>query len=184
MVNKRCPNRYLIIAYDQTTFAELMDMDQRHEWHATFVSDPRVNVVRIHFKEQPGQLRERWRPPRVDPCVESGSPCKPDQIPVISGVIRVVVRQKDVAQRRQWHIGKHKLTGHAVAAVDHIRGVVSDNDLGRRRTRLARPWSTTSPEEDQSRPCRLAFASVWLRERTHQRNSAREKSTSAHAWHG
>lgn len=183
MVDKRCPDRHLVIAHDQTTFAELMDMNQRHEWHAAFVGDPRTNVVGIHFKEQPGHLRERRRPPRVDPCAEPGGPCKPDQIPVISVVIRVVVRQEDVAQRRQWHIGENKLTSHTVAAVDHIRGVVFDNDLGRCRTRLARPWSTTRPEEDQSRPCRLVFASAWLRERTHQRHSARAKCTSAEAWH-
>lgn len=95
-----------------------MDVDQWHERHAAFVSDPRLNVVRIHLKEQPGRLCEWRRPPRIDPCAEPRGPCQPDQISVISIVIRVVVRQEDVAQRGQWHIGKNKLTSHAVAAVD------------------------------------------------------------------
>jgi len=93
------------------------------------------------------------------------------------------VRHENVAQRGQWHIRHDELTSHAVAAVDDIRGVVPDDDLGRRRTRLPRAWATTSPEQDESRPGDLAVGSLWLRERGHQCRRSRQKRTSAAGWH-
>ena len=78
----------------------------------------------------------------------------------------MLVRQKDVAQRGQWDAGKDKLTCHTVAAVNHISGVVPDDDLGRGRTRFPRPWPTTRAEKDESRSGRLTFGCEWLRERS------------------
>src|SRR5215471_12581313 len=123
-----------------------MHMDQRFEWHTSLVSYPRMDVVLIQFKEQPGHLRERRRSPRVNACAESGGPCEPDQVSIIGVVIRVLVRQEYMAHGRQRHAGKHKLPGHTVAAVDHIRRVVADDHLGRGRIRLPRPWSATGPK--------------------------------------
>ena len=77
---------------------------------------------------------------------------------------------------------QNKLTSHAVAAVDDIRDVVPHDDVGRRRTRLPRPRSATSPEEDKSRH-RFGLGSVWLGERGRQRHSCRQKRTSANDWH-
>ena len=77
----------------------------------------------------------------------------------------MVVRHEDVAQRGQWHVRQDKLTSHAVAAVDDIRGVVPDDDLGRGRTRLPRAWAAASPEQDESGAGGLALNPIWLRER-------------------
>src|SRR5207247_2140123 len=135
MVNQWCPDRHLVLAREQPSLTELVNMDQRFERHAAFVRDPRMNVIRIQVKEQPGHLRERWRSPRIDACAEAGGPGEPYQIPVISVVIRVVVRQKDVAQSGQWHIGQNKLTSHTVATVNDIPSVVPDVD-GAHRTAM------------------------------------------------
>src|SRR4051812_7207835 len=95
----------------------------------------------------------------------------------------MLMRHEQVAQRGQWHIRKDKLTGHAVAAVDDIRGVVADDDLRRCGTCLPRAWAATSPEQDDSCLDGLASDSIWLRERGHQGRGSRQKRTSAAGWH-
>src|SRR4029077_16901584 len=72
---------------------------------------------------------------------------------------------------------------HAIAAVDDVRGVVPDDDLGRRRTRPPRAWAATSPQQNESRSGGLALGFIWLRECGHQGRSARQKRTSAADWH-
>jgi len=59
------------------------------------------------------------------------------------------VRDEDVSNERQRHIGQHKLTRDAVAAVNHIRRVVGDDDLRRRGTDFSRPWTASGPEENE-----------------------------------
>jgi hypothetical protein len=60
----------------------------------------------------------------------------------------MLVRQEDVTQVGQWNVGKYELSRNAVAAIDDIRAVVADDDLGGCRVRL--PWSrpATCPEKD------------------------------------
>ena len=64
-------------------------------------------------------------------------------------MIRVMVCEEDVPELRQRYVGEHKLTGDAVAAIDHVRCVVDKYDLSRRRGRLSWPWSAARTEEDQ-----------------------------------
>jgi hypothetical protein len=132
MIDQCGPDRHLVITQDQSSLAELMNMDQRLEWDASFVRRSRVNVVLIHIEKQPGHLRKRWRSPRVDAGAETSSPGEPDQVPIIGVVIGVVVRHEDVPERGQRDIRHHKLASHAVATVDDIRDVVPDDDLSRR----------------------------------------------------
>jgi hypothetical protein len=58
----------------------------------------------------------------------------------------MLVRQEDVAQGGQGHVGEYKLPGYAVAAVDDIRSVIADNDLRGRRTRFPRSRPATRSE--------------------------------------
>src|SRR5690349_11570630 len=62
----------------------------------------------------------------------------------------MLVRDEDVTNARQRHIRKHKLPRDAVAAVNHIRGVVRDDDLRRRGTFPARTGTASRPEENES----------------------------------
>ena len=48
---------------------------------------------------------------------------------VTEQVLEVVMREEDVAQRRERHVGEDKLTRDPVAAVDHVRNTVHDDDL-------------------------------------------------------
>jgi hypothetical protein len=58
----------------------------------------------------------------------------------------MLVRQEDVAQGGQGHVGEYELSGYAVAAIDDIRSVIADNDLRGRRTRFPRPRPATRSE--------------------------------------
>lgn len=60
------------------------------------------------------------------------------------------MRNEDVTDDRQRYIGKHKLPRNAVAAVNHIRGVVRDDDLRRRGTDFSRPRTTARSEKNES----------------------------------
>ena len=57
---------------------------------------------------------------------------------------------EDVTDDRQWHIGKHQLPRDAVAAINHVRGVVRDDNLRGPGTDFSRPRTTTCPEENES----------------------------------
>jgi len=60
----------------------------------------------------------------------------------------VLVRDEDVTNHRQRHSGKHKLSCDAVAAIDHVRGVVRDDHLRSGGTRLARPGTASRSKEN------------------------------------
>jgi hypothetical protein len=62
----------------------------------------------------------------------------------------MVVRQENVTHCTKRDIGEHQLSCNAVAAIDDIRGVVADDDLRGRRTRLPWPRSAACSEKDQS----------------------------------
>ena len=63
----------------------------------------------------------------------------------------MLMRDEDVTNHRERHTGKHELSCDAVTAINHIRRIVRDDHLRRRGTRLARSWTTSRPEEDESR---------------------------------
>src|SRR5207253_3966404 len=95
-------------------------------------------------------------PPRVDARAETCYPRQPDQVAVVGVVIRVVVRDEDMAQRRERHSGQGQLPGNAIAAIDHVRDVLADDHLRRGSPRLLWPRSSCSPEEDEPRDRRLS----------------------------
>jgi hypothetical protein len=86
------------------------------------------------------------------------------------------MRNKDVTDDRQRHIGKHKLPRDAVAAVNHIRGVVRDDDLRRRGTDFSRPRTTSRPEENEPGTSALSTERSGTR-RCSTRNRRRQKSS-------
>lgn len=51
MVDERCRDRHLVIAHPLPPFVQLVDMNQRDQRYAAFVSDPGVDVGCIQFKE-------------------------------------------------------------------------------------------------------------------------------------
>ena len=111
--------------------------------------------VRVHLEEQLRHLRKRRRSPA---CRRACS--GPLSTPARSGCRsrrcdRMVMRDEDVTQRRERHSGQHQLTCNAVAAVDHVRGVVADDHLRRGRPRPLRPRSSCRSEENQPRDPRL-----------------------------
>src|SRR5690348_1103197 len=59
----------------------------------------------------------------------------------------MLVGDEDVTNARERDARHHELPGDTVTTIDHVRGVVRDNHLRRRRTRLARPWTSSRSEE-------------------------------------
>ena len=80
-----------------------------------------LDVRRVHLEEQARHLPKRWRAPRIDSRSQPGGPRQPDQVAVISVVVRVVVRDEDVAKRRQRHVGEYELASDAISAIHHVR---------------------------------------------------------------
>ena len=80
---------------------QLVDMDEGCERNAALVLNPGIDVVGVHFEEQLRHLREwRW-PPGIDARAEAGGPSQPNQIPIVSIVVGMLVGQEDVTQSRQ-----------------------------------------------------------------------------------
>ena len=100
-------------------------------------------------EEQPGHLRERWRSPSIDTRMQPGTPREPNEIPVIGIVVRMVVRQENVAECGQRHSGERELARDTVATVDDVDGIIRDDDLCGRRASLAWPGTTARTKKDQ-----------------------------------
>src|SRR6185436_17903855 len=64
-------------------------------------------------------------------------------------MVRVMVRQENVPESRQWHAGEYELARNTVATIDHVSRVVEEYDLCWRGARLSWPRSTSRAEEDQ-----------------------------------
>jgi hypothetical protein len=107
---------------------------------------------------------------------------EPDQIAVISVVIGMLVGDEDMTQGRQRYSCEDKLSRNAVAAIDDVRNVVTDDDLGRRGTRFSRPRPASSAEEDESRRPALSRTGPGTRGRR-DRERACEKCAPAEDWH-
>jgi hypothetical protein len=70
----------------------------------------------------------------------------------------MVVRDEDMAQSVERDVRGGELSSDAVTAVDHVGGVVDENDLRRRDSVRAGTRPTSGPEQDQSRLRRLSLA--------------------------
>jgi hypothetical protein len=128
-----------------------MRVDERNEWHPSLVGDAGVDVVCVHLEEQTRHLRKRRRTPRIDATPQTGRPCNQQQVAVVGVVIRMVVSEEDMAKSGQSHSGLIQLCRNSVTAINDIRHVVDQNDLRRGMPAPSRPWSTASPQQDESR---------------------------------
>ena len=127
MIDQRRGDLDVLVLQDDAALAQLVGVDQRRERHPAFVGDARVDVGRVHLEEQARHLLERRRTPGVDRRAQPGRPRQPDQVAVVRVVVGVMVRDEDVAQRRQRHAGEHQLPSDAVAAVDDVGHAVDDD---------------------------------------------------------
>jgi hypothetical protein len=89
----------------------------------------------------------------------------------------MLVRQEDVTQSGQGHVGEDELSRDAVAAIDDIGCVVADDDLGGPRTRLPRSRSAAGPEKDQPALCGLRLAGARAARGARQRSGAAQESS-------
>src|SRR6266478_4473103 len=169
----------VLVLHDWTCLDQLVYVNERDERAPALVGDARLDVGGIHLEEEPGHLLERRRPPRVDARAQPGRPCQPDEIAVVGIVIRVVVRDENVSQVRQRNTGEHQLARDAIAAIDHVRTVVRDDDLSGRRADLSRPGATTRAEQDEPGLAVLPFRAARQPRRTDQQGGACESSASA-----
>ena len=93
----------------------------------------------------------------------------------------MLVRDEDMTQGRQWYSCEDKLSGNAVAAIDDIRNVVTDDDLGRRGARFSRPRPASSAEENEPRRPTLSSTGPRTAGRR-DRERACEKCAPAEDW--
>jgi len=57
--------------------------------------------------------------------------------------------EEDMPEPRQWHTSEYELAGDSIPTINHVRCVVDEYDLCRRRTRLSWPRSAPRAEKDQ-----------------------------------
>ena len=106
-------------------------------------------------------LVKRRASPHVHPALEAGSPREQQQVADVRVVVRVMVSDEDMPDRRERHPGQCQLTGDAVPTVDDIGGAVGDNDLGGRRGWLLGPRPAGGAEQDEPRPCARHLRMGW-----------------------
>jgi hypothetical protein len=87
----------------------------------------------------------------------------------------MLMRDEDVAKGGQRHPGEGQLTGHAIAAIDHVGGVVGDDHLRRRGAGLARTRTAARAQQDQLRAALAAPRARGCR----KRDGARQKRSPA-----
>jgi hypothetical protein len=94
----------------------------------------------------------------------------------------MLVRQEDVTQSGQGHVGEDELSRDAIAAIDDIRSVVADDHLGGRRAALSWARAAAGPQENESGPCGLRFthARTGPRGGSHKCSGGSEKSPPVH----
>ena len=113
-----------------------MRAHQLAQVRATFVGDPRVDVEALGLPIGVEQLLDAGGPIGVDTAAQSGRPRVVDERAELEVVVGMMVRDEDVAQRRQRQAGLHQLEGDPVARVDHIRHVAVDDQVRARRRRI------------------------------------------------
>jgi len=67
------------------------------------------------------------------------------------------MRDENVTNDRERHPGKHELSCDAVTAINHVRGVVGDDDLRCGGTRLARPGTASRSKQNEPGSITLNF---------------------------
>jgi hypothetical protein len=73
----------------------------------------------------------------------------------------MMVCDQDVPQLRKRHACRDKLPGNAVTAIDDIRGIIDEDDLGGRNSVCARAWATTSAEQNETSLSRVLSPEGW-----------------------
>src|SRR5262245_12666377 len=170
MVHEGRRDGQVLVSHEWAPVAELVNVDQWHQRHPVLVDDPDVDVSRVHFEEQPGHLLERWRSPSIDTGKPPRAPRKPNEVPVVGIVVRMMVREENVPESGHRHSSKRELARDAVAAIDDIRRVVRHDDLCGGRTTLAWPGPAARTKKDQSGPHALRSLGAAQR-RDHQRRT-------------
>jgi len=128
------------------TLRNLVWMDKRNKRHPSFVRDARLHVIGVHLQEQARHASERGRPPSVHAVLESRLPSQQKKVSVIRVVVRVLVRDENVANSAQRHSGSHELDG-SISAVHNVGCIVHQNHLRGRRSTLSRPRPAGRPRK-------------------------------------
>jgi hypothetical protein len=166
MVDERGRYPHLTVVQYDARAVEIVDAEQRRQRHAPFVGDSRFDVCRVERKKlrcHPGQRR---RPPAIDRRLEAGRPGQEEQVAIVRVVIRVMMRDEDVADRSQRHIRRDQLPRDAVPAIDDVRRVVdaARTESGTRAVagRLRCPGGSVVSEGPVSRGAHVAPVSRGL----------------------
>ena len=129
VLDERSSHSHLLVVHHCPTGRELVWVHERPERHSPFVRDADVDVVLVHLEKQTRHSREGRRPPGVDARVQPRGPCEPDEVPIVRVVVRVLMRDEHMAQRRQRDTGRRELTRDAISAIDDVRDAAADDHL-------------------------------------------------------
>jgi hypothetical protein len=151
MIDKSTRYNHSGLTDDRSPLCQLVRLDQRSEGNSTFVGRTSADIVFIQLKEQFRHSRKRRRSISIDSGSQSGSPSGQQQWAVLAVVVRMVVCDKNMAERGQGNVRADKLYGHANATVKDISGVIYEHNLRAGETRLSRSWSSNGPKQNKPR---------------------------------
>ncbi len=150
MLDESAGHGHVVVFQDHAGFAQFVRTDQGHEGWPAFVRDAGIDVVGVHFEEQPGHAVERGRAPGIDVVLQAGGPGEKQQVAVIGIVVGVLVGEEDVTDGGEGQAGLRVLAGDAVAAIDDIGDVVDEDDLRGGGAGGSRARSAGGAEEDEA----------------------------------
>src|SRR5260370_15103932 len=156
MAHKKTADLHVIILHYDARAIELVNEDQLAWIFTALVRDARFDIKLLVTEKILGHLAKAGRSISVDVDGQAGNPRVVEQGAVLKIVIRMVMRNEDVAQSVKRNPGGQQLPRSSIAAINNVGNIV---DLDQRRgiaaARLAHARTALCAE--QVYPCELLF---------------------------